>query len=226
MAISDIADTLESELRISPWSERQWQIFRSIYAVLSRYEPEAAAYRIGVKDREALLEHLKAQPWFATSRNTSILTGMIEGMHVIGKSETEDSFKLTINFPRHGGIFLKVKYKRQEDRLQCAIYLQPSAGDQKAYLVNFDSNPTHTPTPSARLPQLEEFGRFCPSALRKLSSLEQIQLMATIVDFYDQNRHHYPRTMDPANPPLMAMALDQSTSFNLSRFLTIRPTRA
>jgi hypothetical protein len=221
---SDLIDQLQSILQIEPWGEQQWNTYRSMHAILKRFEPQVAAYRIGVKDRERLLEHLKGQAWFAESRNQSILIGVIEGMHVIGKSETEDSFKLTVNFPRHGGIFLKIKYKRQEDRLQCAIYLQPSTEDCSAYLVHFDSNPTTINSGTTSLPQLDDFRRFCPSALRKLTELEQIQLMATICDFYDRDRHYYPRLLDPANPPIMAMALDLTTSFNLERFLTIRPT--
>lgn len=221
MSISDITDTIEIELRTTPWTERQFQIFRSVYNILKRYEAEAEEYRVSVKDKQALLAHIQEQHWFPDSHNKAIITAIIQGLRVVGKKETDESYKLTINFPTHGGIFLKIKYERTEERLRCAIYLQDSTQDQIAYLVNFDSHHGAT-NQTMPLPQLDEFSRFCPTSLKKLTNLEQIQLIATICDFYDQNRKNYPKRLDPSNPPLMQIALNRNTEFNLSRFCAVK----
>lgn len=181
--VVEILDNLFS----SEWSDKQYQLYKSIYAILHKHKDAMSQYKMTVKNIETILSNVKLQKWFQTDNNHRI-EQLIKGMKVDRYQHSDEPSKtiaLVISFPKHGGFRFKMKFKQGKKRTQLMIYLENSTSTTKAYFAAHDSA-KDAPLVD-ELPQFKHVYQILPRSLSMLSKREIVKLINEFVIFYDRD---------------------------------------
>lgn len=183
--IGAIVSALEAKLSVTPWTKEQYDLFRSLHHVLEKYISDAKRYQICVKDREGLSNSLHSYKWYNECRTKADFKSIVDGMSVVEQERSDKHFKLSINFPRHGGFFLKVKYVHDGDMLQYRVYVEDSTHELTGYFAKYKMGEIKADGSPTSYPDFDSINAIIPAKLRRAPQIEVVRFIATIVDFYD-----------------------------------------
>lgn len=184
--LSDVVKVLDELLSCQQWTDKQYNLYHSMHALLTKHKDQMKQYRMTVKNKESILTNMRSQKW-CSGPNQNKMENWVSGMKVEQYVHTDSpskTIKLVVVFPKHGGFRLKIKYKKGTNT-QLVIYLEDSTGETKAHFAAYHSGKDYP-----LCEDLPEFSKAYHILPRELATLSKRQLMSVVNEFilfYDRD---------------------------------------